>query len=72
LPGASSKIRGQEALGAADSIVDGVVTSEAGAVLGSVVVDPAGLEVLAGVLHAATAPPTEMARVRASRIRFIM
>ena len=64
----------QEALGAADAVVvpDGLLRSVEGAVLGSVVVEPAGLDVLDGVLHAATAPPRETARARASRIRLAM
>jgi hypothetical protein len=51
---------------------DGLPRSTDGAVLGSVVTELAGLDVLAGVLHAATAPPRETARARASRIRLAM
>jgi hypothetical protein len=63
---------GQDALGTAiDSAgdEDGLVWSVDGATLGRVVL---GLDVLAGVLQAATAPPMETARARASRMRLAM
>jgi hypothetical protein len=62
---------GQEALGATDSAgdEDGLIRSVDGAVLGTVVL---GVDVLAGVLQAATAPPIEAARARASRMRLAM
>lgn len=71
-PGRGCDEVGQEALGTAiDSAgdEDGLVRSVEGAVLGRVVL---GLDVLAGVLQAATAPPMEAARARASRMRLAM
>jgi hypothetical protein len=74
MPGALVSGEGQDALGAVDSVVvpDGLLMSVDGAVLGRVVVEPAGADVPDGLLHAATAPPRETARARASRIRLAM
>jgi hypothetical protein len=63
----------QDALGTAnDSDGAAELPASDGAVLGRVVVDEVGLEVAAGVLHAATAPPSEAARARAIRILLTM